>query len=263
MFSLADSWGDGWNGNQLVVSFSDGTPQQNLTISSGNSATYTLEIGIGVHVTLTWIAGSYISECSFTVAYENGEQITSASGLSSSYNFQFDVNCATVMTTFDPVQNLAAAVEGNTVTLTWEAPAEGTPTGYVINRNGVEVAVVTDLTYVDEHLAWETTYNYTIVAQYEGGVSLPEAVSATIGVDAIGENEVVLGIYPNPADDVLNINANAESFEYQMLNSIGQVVMSGVANGSAELNVSDLENGVYFLKVIANGGAKVEKVIIK
>ncbi len=268
VFSLADSYGDGWNGNQLVVSFSDGTPQQNLTISSGSSATYTLEIGIGVHVTLTWITGSYTYECSFTVAYENGEVITSQAGgygnpIPSNYNFQFDVNCASVMTTYDPVQNLAAAVEGNTVTLTWEAPAEGTPTGYVVNRNGVEVTVVTELTYVDEHLAWETTYNYTIVAQYEGGSSLPVAVTATTGVDAIGENEVIVGIYPNPADDVLNINANAESFEYQMLNSIGQVVMNGVANGSVELNVSDLDNGVYFLKVIANGNAKVEKVIIK
>ena len=268
VFSLADSYGDGWNGNQLVVSFSDGTPQQNLTISSGSSATYTLEIGIGVHVTLTWITGSYTYECSFTVAYENGEVITSQAGgygnpIPSNYSFQFDVNCASVMTTYDPVQNLAAAVEGNTVTLTWEAPAEGTPTGYVVNRNGVEVTVVTELTYVDEHLAWETTYNYTIVAQYEGGSSLPVAVTATTGVDAIGENEVIVGIYPNPADDVLNINANAESFEYQMLNSIGQVVMSGVANGSVELNVSDLDNGVYFLKVIANGNAKVEKVIIK
>ena len=80
------------------------------------------------------------------------------------------------------------------------------------------------------------------------------------GVD---DNEVSFGVYPNPAESVLYINTNASSFEYQLINGIGQVMMSGVANGNAELNVSELNNGVYFLKVVANGSAQIEKVVIK
>ena len=264
IFDLTDSYGDGWNGNQLTVSFSDGTPQQNLTIDNGSSATYTLSIGSGVHVTLGWITGSYTYECSFTVAYEDGEQITSASNLSASYNFQFDVNCAGEPVTVAPVQNLEANVIANTVTLTWDAPATGNPEGYIVNRNGVTIAeLVPELTYVDENLAWETTYTYTVIAKYATGNSLPVVVTAVTGVDAVDENEVAFGIYPNPVENVMNINTNAASYEYQLINSIGQVVISGKAEGNTKINVSEMNNGVYFLKVVANGNTSIEKVIIK
>ena len=264
LFALADSYGDGWNGASLRVTFNDGTPQQTLTVPSGSgSANYSIEVGMGVHVTLTWTSGSWDSECSFTVSYEGGEQIYASSGTpAAGVLTQFDVNCGGEPITFAPVQNLAAAVDGNAVTLTWDAPAEGTPTGYVINRNGVEIGTATEMTYLDENLQWGMTYNYTVIAQYVGGTSLPAAVIVTTP-DSVDENEVIFGVYPNPAESVLNIRTNAASFEYQMINSIGQVVMSGVANGNVELNVSDLNNGIYFLKVVANGSAQVERVVIR
>ena len=263
VFDLVDSYGDGWNGNQLTVQYSDGTPQQNLTIQTGSSLTVTKEVNAGVHVTLGWIAGSYTYECSFTLSYQDGDEITSATSLSSSYHFEFDVNCGGEPMTFDPVQNLTAAVDDNTVTLAWDAPATGDPEGYIVSRNGVEIGEVTELTYVDDNLEYETTYNYTVVAKYAIGNSLPVAVTAVVGPDSVDENEVICGIYPNPAESVLNIRSNVASFEYQMINSIGQVVMSGVAEGNAKLNVSELNNGVYFLKVVANGSTQIEKVIIK
>jgi hypothetical protein len=263
VFNLVDSWGDGWNGNKLVVSFDDGTPAQELTLESGNSDTFTLEIGIGVHVTLSWITGNYTYECSFTVAYEDGDIITTASDLSASYSFDFVVNCAGEVVTTEPVRNLAAAVEGNTVTLTWDEPMSGPAMGYIIIRNGVEIGEVIELSYLDENLAWETTYNYSVIAHYDGANSLPVAITVETGIDAVEENEANFGIYPNPATDKLNIVTNAESYEYQLVNSVGQVVMSGSSNGNTELNVSGMNSGVYFIKVIANGSANIQKVVIK
>ena len=100
-FNLADSYGDGWNGNTLTVSFDDGTPSQTLTISSGYSAEYTLEVGNGVHVTLTWTTGSYASECSFTVSYEGDFVIYQSSGTpSAGILYEFDCNCAAASQTF-------------------------------------------------------------------------------------------------------------------------------------------------------------------
>ncbi len=100
-FNLADSYGDGWNGNTLTVSFDDGTPSQTLTISSGYSAEYTLEVGNGVHVTLTWTTGSYASECSFTVSYEGDFVIYQSSGTpSAGILYEFDCNCAITSQTF-------------------------------------------------------------------------------------------------------------------------------------------------------------------
>ena len=101
IFNLTDSYGDGWNGNVLTVSFDDGTPSEALTIASGNSETYTLEIGNGTHVTLTWTTGSYAYECSFSVSYEGDLMIYQSSGTpSAGVLYEFDCNCAAASITY-------------------------------------------------------------------------------------------------------------------------------------------------------------------
>ena len=101
-FNLADSYGDGWNGSTLTVSFDDGTASQTLTIPSGISSSYEIEVGNGVHVTLTWSSGSqWDSECSFTVSYEGDFVIYQSSGTpSSGVLYEFDCNCAIASQTF-------------------------------------------------------------------------------------------------------------------------------------------------------------------
>ena len=103
IFSLRDSYGDGWNGAKLTVSFDDGTASQDLTIASGNnSAIYTLEIHNGTHVTLTWTKGSYDQECSFEVSY-GGDAIIFQHGASPAAGvlFEFDCNCGAATAIFN------------------------------------------------------------------------------------------------------------------------------------------------------------------
>ena len=90
-FDLYDSFGDGYTGNYLVVSYGDVIEQ--LTVESGSSASHTLAIPDGSHVVLTWIIGSYPEDCSFTVSYSSGEMIYEGSNLSSDFSYEFDVNC--------------------------------------------------------------------------------------------------------------------------------------------------------------------------
>ena len=97
-FLLRDSYGDGWNGGKLIVSFDDGTPSQELTIAIGSDATYTIEIAKNTEVTLTWVAGRYDSECSFTVQYEDGGTIYECSNPASGELFTFV--CGVPMATF-------------------------------------------------------------------------------------------------------------------------------------------------------------------
>ena len=105
-FDLADSYGDGWNGSTLTVSFDDGTPSQTLTIPSGNSsASYDMEVNNGVHVTLTWTSGSqWDKECSFTVSYEGDliiYQLPVNSNPANGVLFEFDCNCAAATAVFN------------------------------------------------------------------------------------------------------------------------------------------------------------------
>ena len=117
VFVLTDSYGDGWNGANLIVSFDDGTESQSLTITSGNSDTYTLEIGNGTHVTLTWSSGSYDGECSFTVSYgEDALIFSQTSRPSPGVLYEFDCNCA-------------AATQTYTITATSSNTEQGTVSG--------------------------------------------------------------------------------------------------------------------------------------
>ncbi len=91
VFNLHDSYGDGWNGNKLVVS--DGNAlNEELTINNGSSASFMLIIAEGSHVTLSWIEGDFSDECSFSVQFENGYPIYEYGNLSGT-SYEFDLDC--------------------------------------------------------------------------------------------------------------------------------------------------------------------------
>jgi gingipain R len=260
VFNLADSYGDGWNGAKLTVSFDDGTPSQDLTCS-GNASSYTIEIGNGVHVTLTWTSGQWDSECSFNVKYEDGTIIYNCTSVHSGLLYEFDCNCAGAepLGNFAPVENLNAEVEIGSVILTWDAP-EGA-IGYTIFRNGLEIGGTIEPSYTDEVFS-EIHFTYCIVANYEDGSSFPECidVKAEMSIDETA-NEFV--IYPNPTNSMLYINCGNAEYSYVMYNGMGQVVASGNAQGTEQINVSDMTQGVYFLRLTSGTQVRVEKVVVK
>ena len=64
-----------------------------------------------------------------------------------------------------------------------------------------------------------------------------------------GINEVETSsftIYPNPATDILTVNGEGLAEVY---NTLGQMVISENVNGTAQLNVNNLESGVYFVRM--------------
>ena len=258
IFSLADSWGDGWNGNKLRVAFDDGTPTQELTIQNGSSAEYTLEIGMGVHVTLSWVNGSYASECSFTVKYDDGTVITEASSPSSSWSFQFDVNCGGD-NNLAPVENLQAETAVASVTLTWTAPAGAT--NFIIRRNGIEIGETAQATYTDNTIDHDGSYTYCVLAEYADGIAAPACIVVEL-TDAVIENEVAFAIYPNPVNNTLFVEGDAE-YSYIMVNGMGQKVAEGTATGNTQINVNSMAKGVYFLRLTSGTQIRVEKVVVE
>ena len=261
IFELADSYGDGWNGNRLVVSFNDGTPSQTLTIDSGNSATYTLEIGNGVQVTLTWQTGQYTYECSFVVKYEDGTIIYQNNSISGGQLYQFDCNCggSTPTGTYNPVENLAATVDVETITLTWDAP-EGA-INYIVRRNGLEIGQTEETTFVDQ-VDKEASYTYCVTAEYSDGISMPECllINAEWG---LAEGESAFSIYPNPVSNMLSVSCGEAEFSYTMLNGMGQVVATGNGRGTQQIDVNSMAKGMYFLRLTSGSQVLVEKVVVK
>lgn len=167
IFSLVDSYGDGWQGNYLTVVYSDGTPTEQMTVNNGSTATYIREVASGSTISLTWHNGQWTSECSFEITYEDGTVIyQNAGGFNGTQTFT--INCGGGGSTpefCDPVHNLAYEQVGHDIVLTWEAPETGSPTGYEVYRETVLLTTTTELTYTDADLD-EGLYNYCVYAVY-------------------------------------------------------------------------------------------------
>ena len=260
IFDLTDSYGDGWNGASLNVTFSDGTPQQNMTISSGSSQGYTLEIGNGVEVTLTWHSGQWDSECSFVIHYEDGTEILQQSGAFSGTR-NFTVNCSggSSTTFIDPIENLQAEMDGNNVVLTWD-PIDNA-VGYTIARNGIEIGTVEEPTFIDED-PMADFYTYCVVAMdAEMNISIPACVEVE-NVLGVNDNEVEFSVYPNPVNSTLYINGGSQ-YSYVMYNGMGQQVAAGNASGAQMINVSSMTKGVYFIRLTSGAQVSIQKVVVE
>ena len=71
-------------------------------------------------------------------------------------------------------------------------------------------------------------------------------------------------IYPNPANDVINIEAEFDVEEVTIYNITGVMVYNEQCTmNNVQLNVSDLNSGVYFVKVVTNNGETVKRFIKK
>ncbi len=160
-----------------------------------------------------------------------------------------------------PATDLEAIVDGHDVRLTWTASADAV--SYLVRRDGEEIGTTTETTITD-YLEAPGTYKYSVFAlNADGAMSAPVSEFVTVEFTGLEEAQnVAVSVYPNPSNGVLNIVTNANSYEYQVINCVGQTVLSGKANGGTTLNVSDL-NGVYFLRIIANGDVIVRKVTVK
>lgn len=124
------------------------------------------------------------------------------------------------------------------------------------NSNFVIVHAVNNpnLTCVEVDDAAHSTTNWNgYYFQFDNGVTFNENCSLTTSIAE--KTLTTLNIYPNPANDVLNVSvpsAVIEDVEVMVINVLGNVVIKNTYNPAsgrqAVVNVSELPKGVYFLK---------------
>ncbi len=98
--------------------------------------------------------------------------------------------------------------------------------------------------------------------------SLSAVKSVTLGTTGIGNiTTSEVEIYPNPASDVVVISINAEQFstaDVTIFDTKGNVVLETVVtDNETTLNISNLETGIYFVKINAELFNKITKLIVK
>ena len=80
----------------------------------------------------------------------------------------------------------------------------------------------------------------------------------TVGITEMNYN--VVSIYPNPATTVLNVVAKGYD-NLQIVNAFGQIVYTTDITGHLKIDVSDLSNGVYFVRLNGTNGTTTQKFV--
>ncbi len=100
----------------------------------------------------------------------------------------------------------------------------------------------------------------------ESSVDVANAIFPTITLDAgsLTENSIEASVYPNPANELLNVKTTGVASNVSIISLDGKVISTQVMNGtSAVVNVADLQAGAYFCQVTAEDGSVVTNTFMK
>lgn len=160
--------------------------------------------------------------------------------------------------------NLSATPESTSeISLTWDEVENAM--SYNIYRDNELVTNITTTTYTDSGLEYDTEYCYTVSAirnETESEVS-EEVCAKTLG-DGIEEVTAAFEIYPNPANDKLYIEAETNIEKITIYNLTGIAVQDEECRmQNVELNVTDLNSGIYFIKIKTENNEVVKRIVKK
>lgn len=86
------------------------------------------------------------------------------------------------------------------------------------------------------------------------------SITSTLGTGSFDNGS--FSYYPNPVKNILNLSYNQEISNVEVFNLVGQKVSSNTINANeAQINMSNLSNGAYMVKVTSNNQVKTIKVM--
>lgn len=152
---------------------------------------------------------------------------------------------------------------GGNYTIEWDAyvvDAKSTVTWYkILSGNGLNALTVRDSvsgTLTSVTLPNTTDSIFVVGAELNGSKSFSGLAlsnkTPNPTVTGIHETETVLfSLYPNPANDQLNLSIEANDFQVEVLTLLGQVVLT--EHNAKILDVSNLTKGTYIISISVDG----------
>ncbi len=161
----------------------------------------------------------------------------------------------------NPVSNLIAQPLDNSVHLTWDEPVT-VPLSYNVYRNDTLLVNTPSLVYHDAPVANGQQY-YCVTAVYDLGESPRTCTTAWITVGVPNTDEAAYRVYPNPANEIINVVAPVKFTEVRMINARGQVVYRN-SNKSTNLHIltQAFDPGMYILQIYTGTQVISKKISI-
>ena len=168
--------------------------------------------------------------------------------------------------------NLRREAPMNMAHIAWDVPAEREPDSYtvVIVNNmtdvTIEVTGITETFYEEAITVEEMDKSYKVKAVYgecESEFALTENGDDFVNINnhSVIENGTNVTLYPNPTTGQLTIEMEGMT-SVEVYNLVGQCLLhKTVSEGIATIDMGDMQNGVYMVKVNAVSGSVMQKVV--
>jgi Secretion system C-terminal sorting domain len=170
--------------------------------------------------------------------------------------------------------DLSARRNGSVISLDWHAQQQTQEdqeftieksedgTDFSVIHTVVAAAGQRTFNWLDKSTTPEKNYYYRIRWQDRSGNNL---YSRTLKINAINPGRFIQRMYPIPVNDVLNLvlAKSSKQYIYRIADQSGRMVKHGTIHDSAQINVTDLSAGVYWLAVTAPSGDQIiEKILV-
>lgn len=134
--------------------------------------------------------------------------------------------------------------------------------GYNVYRDDIQInASIVEVTEYNDAEPPIGSHDYYVTAVYDNGESGPSNIVSVVVTDIneVTSNSVV--IYPNPTDGIFTIELAKESvIELSIMDITGKEVHNETLNKSAKINVQELHNGLYLVRIFDKS---LNSIIIK
>jgi hypothetical protein len=148
------------------------------------------------------------------------------------------------------------------------------------------VALMADSVFIDDITPYNKRFGNrtTVASAYLNGDDQPDLVLGNIsgGLVFLGKESIpvsglknyaeagnpVITLFPNPAMNTVHVELNHITntpLQYSLFDVTGREIQNGVINpnkGDAQINVSDLNNGLYFIQFESNDWCSTQRLII-
>lgn len=174
----------------------------------------------------------------------------------------------------DPTDTNSDNTPDNAVSFSWTEATTGDPAtiyNFYLGESPTTLNYLGNISNTSVNITgmeYNTVYYWSVVAENIGGEATGSSVwsfttEADPSLSTATFNTSTFSVFPNPAKNSINIKSNTLFDTVEIFNQLGQRVMqvntADLVDNS--IAISNLNNGVYFMKIFADGKQQTTKFI--
>lgn len=244
-----------WNIGQAILNptadfaYSDTNLTVNFHDSSSNAINYFWNFGDGVTSTNTNPVHTYPAAGNYNVflKVDNGcgtDTITKKIVLAAAAQY--------------PIADFSFSYLPNAYTVSFSDSSQFAST-YYWNFGDGDTSAQKDIIHT---FPYDSTYNVLLIVNNSWGVdSISKQVTINYSALKDVKQEFNLSVFPNPANQYLNIITNLKDFALEIRSIDNSIIMLNESVGNTKVDVSELPQGIYFIVLTSEKGSRVVKFI--